>query len=323
MGVRELSPTGVTPEVLAEVLEIVDWTFAKTMPHNPHDYTLRRNWAAATTGHLFNESGDPIQYPTFDVAVQALRDYSDTVMFGGAPYQQFAANGWFYWTMGAPIHEPGEPEDGRRKTILINRKRYRAEREAALVASMPGDMPVVRRWYDQMAARYDGAYDPATSCLPCAAENQAIADIIAPMAERASVIIDLGCGTGLFLDMFPHLEHKYRGFDLSREMLRVAVQKHPGAQFEMCNAKEVWIRDPDALVVSLFGSPSYFPHGALDRWENRSHVWMHYADGYKPAYAGEPGYRTTTHTPPPKGAMVMFDKYAVTVNDRHASEVAA
>jgi hypothetical protein len=33
-------------EMAQRLLESQTWTFAKTMPTNPHWYTLRRNWAS-------------------------------------------------------------------------------------------------------------------------------------------------------------------------------------------------------------------------------------------------------------------------------------
>ena len=71
------------------------WTFAKTMPDNPHEYTLRRDW----------EPDD------FNWAVKYLRAHSKPFQFRGNTYQVFFYDGFRYWTMGAPVE----------KTILINR----------------------------------------------------------------------------------------------------------------------------------------------------------------------------------------------------------
>lgn len=73
------------------------WIFAKTMPDNPHWYTLRRDWG--------NDN-------LFDQTVQAIRDNGYEEYYGGRPYTLLDVNGMKYWTMGAPIGE----------TILINRK---------------------------------------------------------------------------------------------------------------------------------------------------------------------------------------------------------
>jgi len=72
------------------------WIFAKTMPHAPHWYTLRREWY---NDELFNE------------IVTLIRRYGYKERYGRTWYTKFNINGMKYWTMGAPIP----------KTILINR----------------------------------------------------------------------------------------------------------------------------------------------------------------------------------------------------------
>lgn len=80
-----------------------NWVFAKTMPHNPHEYTVRKNWA----------SDDD-----FVFVVQYIRQHGYTGQFEGRTYTYLDVNGHFYWTMGAPINKP----DGSPLTIIINRK---------------------------------------------------------------------------------------------------------------------------------------------------------------------------------------------------------
>ena len=72
------------------------WTFAKTMPKNPHEYTLKKNWP---------------NKDKFEQLVIYIRAVGKTEKFGGRDYQYLYLDGWKYWTMGAPISE----------TILINR----------------------------------------------------------------------------------------------------------------------------------------------------------------------------------------------------------
>jgi 2-polyprenyl-3-methyl-5-hydroxy-6-metoxy-1,4-benzoquinol methylase len=82
---------------VGRLLLVQDWIFAKTMPHNPHWYTLRKRWAADAD---------------FVRVVEAIRAHGYTEWYYGRPYTMLNANGHKYWTMGAPISE----------TILINRK---------------------------------------------------------------------------------------------------------------------------------------------------------------------------------------------------------
>ena len=86
---------------VTQLLESHDWIFAKTMPQNPHWYTLRRDWG--------NDED-------FDMTVQFIRENGYTERWPdpvrGSPYTVLDLNGFHYWTMGAPIPD----------TILINRK---------------------------------------------------------------------------------------------------------------------------------------------------------------------------------------------------------
>lgn len=74
------------------------WIFAKTMPQNPHWYTLRKEHDTVL----------------FDNAVVFIREYGHKVLFKGRPYIQYILDGFTYWTMGNPLNE----------TILINRAKH-------------------------------------------------------------------------------------------------------------------------------------------------------------------------------------------------------
>jgi ubiquinone/menaquinone biosynthesis C-methylase UbiE len=96
-------PIARSPEPFAEG----DWTrlqllsahyqFAKTMPENPHYYTLRKTWS--------NDA-------EFVAVVEHMRLYGYPEVFEGKTYTQYPANGFKFWTMGNPIDV----------TTLINRK---------------------------------------------------------------------------------------------------------------------------------------------------------------------------------------------------------
>ena len=83
-----------------------EWVFAKTMPDNPHWYTLRRKWS----------SDDE-----FVEVVRFIRSEGYEHVYEGWPYVQLDVDDHFYWTMGAPIAE----------TILINRKLLRCPHDDA------------------------------------------------------------------------------------------------------------------------------------------------------------------------------------------------
>ena len=76
----------------------VSWIFARTMPEQPHEYTLRK---AAPDDAVFND------------AVIAIRNQGAFRYYRNHPYIQWDVDGWSYWTMGAAADQ----------TMLINRAR--------------------------------------------------------------------------------------------------------------------------------------------------------------------------------------------------------
>jgi hypothetical protein len=85
----------VSPEEFAAFVRAAPWTFAKTMPETPHEYTLRKQH-------------DEHQ---FERAVQFVRDHGFRHRWHRATYTYLAVDGKKYWTMGWPVAE----------TIVLNR----------------------------------------------------------------------------------------------------------------------------------------------------------------------------------------------------------
>jgi len=77
------------------------WTFAKTMPENPHEYTVR--------GETPTED--------FEAMVTYVREHGYKEHFGegrsAKRYTYLNLDGWRYWTMGWPVSQ----------TTIINRAR--------------------------------------------------------------------------------------------------------------------------------------------------------------------------------------------------------
>jgi hypothetical protein len=97
-------PTLPPADELARVtwlLTSAPWTFARTMAHNPHHYTLRNRW----------ENADD-----FVLVVEFIRRYGDVERFPdpatGWPYIVLRLGEYKYWSMGEEIDQ----------TTLINRK---------------------------------------------------------------------------------------------------------------------------------------------------------------------------------------------------------
>jgi len=221
--------------LLGEVLLSRRWIYAKTMPQNPHWYTLRREW-----------NDDAL----FDKTVQAMRKIGYKKLWHGKPFTMTNVNGMTYWTMGAPISA----------TILINRK---------YISSISS--------YDNIAEKYDGLFADLDSLR----ENQTIIDLI---KYRKESVLDIGCGTGLFLDYIRPVD--YTGIDPSEVMLRCLENKHPKTRTIQTPWEEYTGPRVD-LVISLFGSANYIHPDAINRIPNMANDdgrWfvMFYKDDYFP-----------------------------------------
>lgn len=113
--------------------------------------------------------------------------------------------------------------------------------------------------YDAYANMYDSRY---TSRM-CLQENIAIYEAIRAIPNLADrKIVDLGCGTGFFLDIcqVQFDQSSYLGIDVSEEMIRYAYQKYPKARFVIEDSREMekivqkFNFHPD-LALSLFTIP--------------------------------------------------------------------
>lgn len=183
----------------------------------------------------------------FDKTVDTMRRVGYTERYKGKPYTMINLNGYRYWTMGAPIPT----------TILINRK----------VIS-----PVA--CYDSIATNYDMLHIDDGSLK----ENRDIIDMISWGGES---VLDVGCGTGLFLDYIQ--PDVYLGIDPSAEMLAILTSKHPNAKIMQTSFEEYWSNRPD-LLVSLFGAASYISPEHICRMSKLGKRWfvMFFKDDYYP-----------------------------------------
>jgi SAM-dependent methyltransferase len=114
------------------------------------------------------------------------------------------------------------------------------------------------RPFDEVAARYDQLYvDEA-----CMLEDFEVERVLRPWARRARQVLDVGCGTGWYLDHLPAPLGAYLGADLSPAMLRRMQAKHEGAHATQLDMSERWAFESPLtrafdLVVSLWCSASY------------------------------------------------------------------
>jgi hypothetical protein len=97
---ERIKPEESRLESVAGILESADWVFAKTMPDNPHWYTLRDKW----------KHPENFYAAVLFIRLHGMADWWPDVKTGKA-YVALDLNGWHYWTMGDPLV----------RTWLINR----------------------------------------------------------------------------------------------------------------------------------------------------------------------------------------------------------
>lgn len=189
----------------------------------------------------------------FDNAVQQLRDYAGIQWFWRKPYQVFEIDGWRYWTMGAPIKD----------TILINKT-------------------VAHNQYNTIADHYDGLFIENQY----KEEDNELAEILKEKI-KGKYVCDIGCGTGLLLDMIKIERQDYIGIDPSNKMIQIARQKHYGKKF-LIDRFETYdqrhFKDRDVITVSLFGSMNYVIRDCLKYIKDygKNYFLMFYKKKYYP-----------------------------------------
>jgi len=132
----------------AQALRAHGWIFAKTMPDNPHWYTLRKVW----------------DDPEFVRAVNYIRTNGFEAWFWRKAYVQFDVDEYTYWTMGNPMEI----------TKLINRthfaRRIRDVYRVRLLATTPDNLrPLI------LAGRQEGlVFRPGTYLYRIAVDGETV-----------------------------------------------------------------------------------------------------------------------------------------------------
>jgi ubiquinone/menaquinone biosynthesis C-methylase UbiE len=121
-----------------------------------------------------------------------------------------------------------------------------------------------QRIYDELAEKYDHHHVDSKSL----SENRLIARYLRERVRPGDQVVDLGCGTGLLLELLPTPPVCYRGIDLAPRMVTQAQRKFPQYRFaegDMERRNELVPDGSADLVVSLFGSPSYCDLGKVEQ----------------------------------------------------------
>jgi ubiquinone/menaquinone biosynthesis C-methylase UbiE len=109
--------------------------------------------------------------------------------------------------------------------------------------------------YDRLAEQYDANYKDNLSL----AENIVVFNELKEAIKPTDKIIDLGCGTGLFLEYVKHPPKNYLGIDLSPKMIARAEEKFPEYTFTLGNIEycEELKNSYYDVALCLFGTPGY------------------------------------------------------------------
>ena len=161
----------------------------------------------------------------FDFCLATIEAYGETEYFYNRPYQILRINGWKYWVMDSIFNEP---------KALINKAVATSQNE-----------------YCVDARRYDSYYSKTDYIN----ENEALAARIHASYLKGKVL-DIGCGTGLLLDLFRIHASNYQGVDPSANMCKEFKRKHPNHCIWNCKYEAFTLEGFDS-IVALYGVFSY------------------------------------------------------------------
>lgn len=245
-----------------ETAPTLRWRFASTMPEWPHSYIVRGG-------------GSRLSDEDFTRAVRVIRTFGDPGKFYGKTRIYLAINGTKWWAMD------GGPDECE---IINQAESSQSYGDQDAPTTEAGRFIV----YDSLATEYDARYDEAEDL----AENKHVQDLVRThFGPTAPSTLDVGCGTGLLLDLGITAPGVYTAVDPSKGMLNELLRKHPKVRDVVPSTMEEAIgffkpRQFD-LVCALFGSPSYISPEVLVQIPDLSSdltIFMHYKEGYLPDY---------------------------------------
>ena len=133
--------------------------------------------------------------------------------------------------------------------------------------------------YDVIADKYDTLFIDESSL----AENVEVGEMLRPLSGS---VLDIGCGTGLLIEITPIMPENYFGIDPSTKMLANFKRKHPNYKNLRCAAYDGYVVDCNKYdnIVALFGSASYLDNKALLKlaMSDKRKFLMFYKDDYHP-----------------------------------------
>lgn len=247
-----------------ERIHELDWVFAVTYAQGaPHEYVN----AGRTPGF------------THDDSVRAAR----VIRTFGQPAKFFTSTriyledgrGWKYWDMA---------DTDLTVSNIINRGRVE---HVYGVQNAPRTVSGIRSEFDAVATDWD------RSLSATAEERATLTELIGSLGDfRKKRVLDLGCGTGLALDLGITEPVRYIGIDPSQAMLNALVMKYPHTAglhpMTLSDALEQRVLGATKfdLVLGLGGVGSFLTENELNRLIEHSAgpmIITAYGPGFAPA----------------------------------------
>ena len=244
-----------SPVQVLRFIEIQQWTFAKTMPKNPHEYIVR--------DRVKDDS-------MFNAFVAYIRRYGRTGNWGKQLYYYLQVGPHLYWSMGAPVEA----------TTIVNRRK-----EPWLLYDQIAEQYNLQFTQRQYLAEDEGLW----SILRDAMGNKALT-----FDRLNGKVLEVGCGAGNFLrDNHPWLRSPddYLGFDPSAHMMAQA-DPHLPIEFKrnmvVCRAQDFRLAFCEYdYLFSFYGSANYVDLATWMRllaYHSGRLFLMLYRPDYKPVY---------------------------------------
>jgi SAM-dependent methyltransferase len=114
----------------------------------------------------------------------------------------------------------------------------------------------IQRHYDEMAEIYDRRYDQG----PGRSYHEHISEQVMAGLPQGGLLLDIGCGTGLFVERYRCRGGRAVGLDLSPRMVERAVDRCPAADWTVGTADALPFSDNTFDAVSSLLAFSYFQH---------------------------------------------------------------
>ncbi len=145
--------------------------------------------------------------------------------------------------------------------------------------------------YDEIAENYDAIFSDDQALQ----ENDEIRKLLelALKGRGNAPILDIGAGTGLFLDLIPKRNHLYMGIEPSSKMIEKFKKKHPFNTVMQMKLEGI-VKPPDGIVyICLFGGLNYVEPDFINKnslqMEKHPFFLMFYKEDYYPVVYVETG----------------------------------